>query len=100
MLIEPFHICVATQKPEQFINDGFGMGFLGREQREIVAQIEPRLRAEHGIRAGAGAVGLEFSVLQDVPQQIEVLNHRGENLTTKDTKDTKRNLAERLFSHR
>jgi hypothetical protein len=28
-----------------------------------------------------------------VPQQIEVLNHRGENLTAKDTKDTKRNWA-------
>ena len=43
------------------------------------------------IRARAGAVGLELAVFEDVPQQIEVLNHRGENLTTKDTKDTKRN---------
>jgi hypothetical protein len=32
-------------------------------------------------------------MLQNLPQQIEVLNHRGENLTTKHTKDTKRNLA-------
>jgi hypothetical protein len=32
-------------------------------------------------------------VLQDVSQQIEVLNHRGGNLTTKYTKYTKRNLA-------
>jgi hypothetical protein len=37
-------------------------------------------------------------VLQNVPQQIEVLNHRGENLTTKDTKDTKRNLAGRRIT--
>ena len=59
----------------------------------MAPQIEPRLRAEHGIRAGAGAVGLEFSVFQNVPQQIKVLNHRGENLTTKHTKHTKRNLA-------
>jgi hypothetical protein len=67
--------------------------FLGGEQREIFPQIKPRLRAEHGIGTGAGAVGLGFSVFQNVSQQIEVLNHRGENLTTKYTKYTKRNLA-------
>ena len=75
------------------MNNGFGMDFLGREQREIISQVKPRLCAEHGIRAGARAVGLELSVLQNLPQQIEVLNHRGGNLTTKHTKDTKRNLA-------
>jgi hypothetical protein len=69
------------------------MDLLGREQREIFPQIKPRLCAEHGIRAGARAVSLELSALQNVPQQIEVLNHRGENLTAKDTKDTKRNWA-------
>jgi hypothetical protein len=26
---------------------------------------------------------VEFSVFEDVPQQIEVLNHRGKNLTPK-----------------
>jgi hypothetical protein len=69
------------------------MDLLRREQREIFSQIEPRLCAKHGKRAGARAVGLGLSVLQNVPQQIEVLNHRGENLTTKHTKDTKRNFS-------
>ena len=65
----------------------------------MVPQLKPHLHAEHGIRARTGAVGLGLSVFQDVPQQIEVLNHRGENLTTKHTKDTKRNLAiQFLFS--
>ena len=63
--------------------------FFRCENGKILAQIKPRLRAEHGIRAGAGAVGLELAVFEDVPQQIEVLNHRGKNLTTKHTKDTK-----------
>jgi len=76
------------------------MDFFGREQREIFPHIKPRLRAEYGKRSGAGAVGLGFSAFQDVSQQIEVLNHRGENLTTKDTKDTKRNWATQFFSHR
>ena len=89
VLVEIFDVGVAAQEPEQFVNDGFGMDFLGREQREIVSQVKPRLSAKHGIRAGARAVGLELAVFEDVPQQIEVLNHRGENLTTKDTKDEK-----------
>jgi hypothetical protein len=93
VFLQVTNISVSAQEPEQFVNDGFGMDFLGREQREIVSQVKPRLSAKHGIRAGARAVGLELSVLQNVPQQIKVLNHRGENLTTKDTKDTKRNLA-------
>jgi len=49
--------------------------FLGGKDGKIPAQIESRLRAENGIRAGAGAVGFELAVFQHVPQQIEVLNH-------------------------
>jgi hypothetical protein len=46
------------------------------EQRKRFAQRTTDLRAENGKRARARAVGLEFSVFEDVPQQIEVLNHR------------------------
>ena len=74
---------------------------LGGEQRETVrANRKPRLRAEHGKRAGAGAVGLELAVFQDVPQQIEVLNHRGKNLTTKRTKEKKKFSRVRNGMHR
>ena len=59
------------------------MQFLGCECGEIFAQIKPHLRAENGKRARARAVGLELAVIEDVPEQIEVLNHRGKNLTTK-----------------
>ena len=93
VLVEIFDVGIAAQEPEQFVNDGFGMDFLGGEQREMAPQVKPRLRAEHGIRAGARAVGLELSALQNVPQQIEVLNHRGGNLTAKYMKYTKRNLV-------
>jgi hypothetical protein len=83
MLVEPFHVRVAAQKPEQLVNDGFGVDLLRGEQRKRFAQRTPDLRAEDGKRAGASAVGLELAVVKDVPQQIEVLNHRGKNLTTK-----------------
>ena len=96
--VEIFDVGVAAQKPEQFVNDGLGVDLLRGEQRKRFAQTDNALRAEHGERARAGAVGLGLSVLEDVPQQIEVLSHRGENLTTKHTKDTKRNLAIQFLS--
>jgi len=45
------------------------------EQRKRIAQRTADLRAEQGISAGAGAVGLELAVIEDVPEQIEILNH-------------------------
>jgi hypothetical protein len=40
---------------------------------------------------------------RDVPEQIEVLNHRRGNLTAKDTKDTKKKfsgLSDSWYEHR
>jgi hypothetical protein len=34
VLVEKFDVRVAAQEPEQFVNDGFGMDFLGRELRK------------------------------------------------------------------
>src|ERR1017187_5204138 len=81
--------CVAdpSEKPQQFVDDGAEMNLLRCDQRKSAGQTVARLRAENGIRARAGAVGLELSVFEDVPQQIEILNHRGKNLTTKSAKE-------------
>ena len=38
-------------------------------------QVEPHLVAEDAQRAGAGAVGLLDPVLEDVPEEVEVLPH-------------------------
>ena len=48
---------------------------LGGDQREAGGQVEAHLPAEHRARAGAGAVALGRAVLEDVPQQLEVLPH-------------------------
>ena len=79
MLVEPFHVRVASQKPEQLVDDGLGVDLLGGEQRKRFAQRTADLRAEDGERARARAVGLEPAVFKHVPQQIEVLNHRGKS---------------------
>jgi hypothetical protein len=42
-------------------------------------------RPSFGSRGAAGC--------EDVPEQILILNHRGKNLTTKDTKDTKKKFG-------
>ena len=69
--LKPTHVGLTAQKPEQFINDGTQVQFLGRECGEILPQIKPRLRAENGKRARAGAVGLKLAVIEDMPEQIE-----------------------------
>jgi hypothetical protein len=81
--VQPLDVRVSAQKPEQLVNDGFGVNLFGGEQWKRVAQRAADLRAEQGKRAGASAVGLEPAVFVDVPEQIKVLNHRGKNLTTK-----------------
>src|SRR5471032_2237872 len=43
-------------------------------------------------RQNHGKVKRTKAIFRDVPEQIEVLNHRGKSLTTKDTKDTKKDL--------
>ena len=45
--------------------------FLVVSSREAVLQRKPRLRAEHGIRARAGAIGFELALVQDKAEQIE-----------------------------
>src|SRR5208283_5099293 len=89
MLVEPFDVRVAAQKPEQLVNDGLGVNLLRGEQRKRFAQRTTDLRAENGKRARARAVGLELAMFVDVAQQIEVWNHRGENLTTNGVKQKK-----------
>jgi len=89
VIVEPFDVRVAAQKPEQLVEDGLGMDLLRGEQRKRLAQRTADLRAENGKRARARAVGLELSVIEDVPEQIEVLNHRGKNLTTKRAREKK-----------
>ena len=82
VIIEPFDVRVAAQKPEQLVENGFGVDLFGGEQRKRIAQRTPDLRAEQGIGAGARAVRFELPVVEDVPEQIEVLNHAKKNLDT------------------
>ena len=63
-LLQPAHVGVAAQEPEQLVEDRLEVQLLGGEQREAVAEVEAQLPAEHRERAGAGAVGLARAALQ------------------------------------
>src|SRR5262245_3093462 len=77
MLVEPAHVAVAAQEPEQFVDDRFQVEFLGGDQRKPVGEIEAHLVAENAQGACAGAIGLRHAVVQRMLHQVEVLPHDG-----------------------
>src|SRR5579859_2559859 len=81
VFLEITGIGLALQEPQQFMDDRLQVNLLRGQQRETGLQVEAQLRAEYTERAGAGAVLLAVSALQNVPHQIEVLTHRGAGLS-------------------
>src|SRR6185436_15715995 len=75
LFLEPAHIGVAAQEPEQLVDDGFEMQLLRRDQRETLREIEAHLVAEDGQRTGAGAVMLLKAMLKHAFHQIVILAH-------------------------
>jgi hypothetical protein len=49
--------------------------FLGRQQREAIAEVEAHLRAEPGQGPGPGPVLLRHPLVEDPLHQIEILPH-------------------------
>ncbi len=73
--VEIFDIGVAFEEPEQLVNDGFEMQFLGGENRKSVGEWKPGLGAENREGAGAGAVGLEPALFEDETEELVVLDN-------------------------
>ena len=71
---------VAAQEPQQFVDNPFQKDFLGRQQRESLAQVEPHLMAEHAFRARARAVAADDTFGSDAAQEVEILFHRSNRL--------------------
>ena len=79
---------VAHQEPQQFMDDGAQVKFLGREARETLREVEAGLAAKNGARAGAGTVGTVYAVVNNVLEEVEVLLH-GNNLIKDERRKTK-----------
>lgn len=51
------------------------MQFFRGEERESIGHWKPGLRAEDGLSAGAGSIGLKFALPHDKTQQLVILKH-------------------------
>ena len=72
---------VAAQEPEQLVDDRAGVwSFLVVSSGKPCGEVEAHLVAEDAQRAGAGAVALLDAVLQDVPEEVQILPHGGAGL--------------------
>jgi hypothetical protein len=56
VLLEIFNISIASYEPQEFIDDGLKVQFLGGEKREAFAEIKAHLVAKHTLCAGSSAV--------------------------------------------
>src|SRR6185503_1352023 len=72
-LLQPLHVGVAAQEPEQLVDDRLEVQLLGGEEREAAAEPEAQLAAEHRERAGAGAVRLARAALEHLGDEVEVV---------------------------
>ena len=77
------NIRIATEKPQQFVDDTLQEDLLGGQQRESLLQVKAHLVAEDTLRAGAGAVSAHHTLLFDATQQVEVLFHKSSFLRVK-----------------
>ena len=76
MFVEIFDVGVAGEKPQQLVHDRFEVQLLGGDQRKSLRQVVTRLMAEHGDRAGAGAVAFLHATGENVLHQVEILAQR------------------------
>ena len=76
-LLQPLHVGVAAQKPQQLHDDGAQVHLLGGDQRKAFVQVEAHLVAEHALGAGARAVGLEHAVGVHMAHEVFILRADG-----------------------
>ncbi len=68
-------IGVAIEEPEQLVNDGTQVTFLGGDQRETLRQIEAHLMAEQGDGTSTSPIRLDGALIQDLLHQVEINPH-------------------------
>jgi hypothetical protein len=64
VLLQVFYVCIAFQEPEQFVDNGFQMKFLGSQTREALVHIETHLVSEYADCTGSGAVAFFYAFSQ------------------------------------
>ena len=75
VLLKPVHIGVATQKPQQFVDNALQVHLFGGEQRKTVGKVAANLVAKYAFCASAGAVVLQGAIVEHMLKQVEILFH-------------------------
>ena len=70
VLLEVFHVGVALEEPEQFVDDRLQVELLRGEQGETVVEVVTRLGAEDADGAGACAVTFLGAFGEDAIQNV------------------------------
>jgi len=71
--LEPVVVARPREEPQQLLDDGAQVNFLGGHQREAFVQIEAHLVAKHAFGACAGAVGFGNAVAVHMLHEVFVL---------------------------
>lgn len=71
------HVGIATQEPEQFMDDAAQVQLFGSDERKTFAEVEAHLVAENAERSRSSPVGFANAVIKDVLEVVEVNVHRG-----------------------
>ena len=74
-VLEPLHVRVTAQEPQQLGEDRPGVDLLGGDQREALTEVEAHLVAEDRPGPGAGAVALLRALVEDPVEEVEVGLH-------------------------
>ena len=64
MLLQVVYIGVATQEPQQLVNDGLEVQLFGGEQRKALFKVKAHLMAKDALCASAGAVAFYHTVVE------------------------------------
>ena len=79
VVLEVFDIGVARYEPQQFMDYGPQVEFLGGQNREAFGQVKAHLMAENAERTYPGTVMLLHARIQYKLQKVKILFHRTEN---------------------
>ena len=72
VFLEILDVCIALEKPKQFMNDGGQVKFLGGHHRKTFGEVEAHLVAKDRCRPSSSSVTFVSAVGQDVPHQLKV----------------------------
>ena len=75
VVLQILDVGIAAKEPYQFVDDGFQMQFLGRQQGKSVFQAETHLVAKDRNGTRAGAVAFLHTFRQNAVQQVKILFH-------------------------